>query len=102
VKRAGHAKRDQREATSGPTAEVAEEDTARADIYALLGRLLLAPPKVDLLAKIGGLEGDDSAFGAAVAALGAAAKAASATSVRSEYEALFIGTSQGELQPYGS
>lgn len=86
----------------GPEARLAEEDILRADTYALLGRLLLAPPQADLLAKIATLTGDDSEFGAAVAALGATAKAVSVESVRTEYDALFIGTSRGELQPYAS
>jgi TorA maturation chaperone TorD len=81
---------------------IAEEDRLRADIYALLSRLLIAPPKAELLAQVGALQGGDDPFGVAVSALATAARAAGEAAVRAEYEALFIGLSEGELQPYAS
>lgn len=83
-------------------AEIAEEDTFRAEIYALLGRLLMAPPGGEVLVRLSGLQGDDSAFGAAVSDLAAAARAANAEAVKTEYGELFAGLAGGPLQPYAS
>ena len=81
---------------------IAEEDRLRAQWYSLLARVLRAPPDGACLKALAGLEGDDSDFGHAVAALAEAAAGASAESVDQEFFDLFIGVGKGELLPYGS
>ncbi len=82
--------------------DVSEEDYLRAGLYALLGRALASPPDQDTLAQLADLSGDDTALGHALAALGAAARAADPASASDEYHALFIGVNGGELNPYAS
>lgn len=81
---------------------IADEDLMRAQFYALLSRLLTAPPGQDVLTDLSGLSGDDSDIGRALGALGAAARATDAAAVEAEFNALFIGLSRGEIVPYGS
>jgi len=90
------------EAAIAGAAPVAEEDRLRADAYALISRLLIRSPKADLLAQVGALGGGEDPFGAAVAALASEARATSEAAVKDEFHALFIGLSEGELQPYAS
>lgn len=76
---------------------------ARANEYALLASLLLAPPDQALLARISGLDqSSDSPLGRAHGALAQAAASASADNVQREYSELFIGVGRGELLPYAS
>lgn len=80
-----------------------EIDRARADEYALLASLLLAPPDDDLLARLTFLQdSSDTPLGRAHALLGQAAASASAVAVGREYLDLFIGVGRGELLPYAS
>ncbi|TYO90470.1 TorD/DmsD family molecular chaperone [Oceanicella actignis] len=92
--------------TSGQTAQTphapAPEDLLRADLYGFLAALLARPPSRDLLDRAAGLEGDDTPVGRAVTALARLARAATETSARREFDALFIGVGRGELLPYGS
>ncbi|MGC2856026.1 TorD/DmsD family molecular chaperone [Novispirillum sp. DQ9] len=81
---------------------VADEDLMRAQFYALLSRLMTAPPDQEILGDLAGLRGDDSDIGRALAALGDAARATTAAAVEDEFNALFIGLSRGEIVPYGS
>ena len=81
---------------------IAEEDRMRARIYALLARLLVAPPDAATLAALQRLGDDNSDFGRALGALNAAARETTPAAVTEEYEALFIGLTQGELLPYAS
>lgn len=74
----------------------------RAQCYALLARLLSAPPTDDVLRLVGALRGDETALGQALNALAAAAQRASAEAANIEYGELFIGIARGELLPYGS
>jgi TorA maturation chaperone TorD len=83
-------------------APIDEVDAARAQEYALLSALLARAPDATLLARLANLRGDDSALGAAHAALAAAASQTSAERVEREYFDLFIGVGRGELLPYGS
>ncbi|MGQ0662541.1 MAG: TorD/DmsD family molecular chaperone [Pseudomonadota bacterium] len=78
------------------------EETLRGECYALLARLLAAPPSAELLDLLRGLKGDDSELGRAISTLAAAARKTTPESARDEYHDLFIGLSQGELLPYGS
>jgi len=89
---------------NGATApeQLAEEDGLRANVYALLARLLARAPDVETLASLRALEGDDSPFGEAVRALARAASATTAEAVEDEYFNLFIGIGESELRPYGS
>jgi TorA maturation chaperone TorD len=90
-------------AASGATMQSLEDAEAlRANVYALLARLLARPPDPDLLSEAAAWSGDDSAFGEAVSALAAKARAADPQAVKDEYEALFIGLGRGELVPYAS
>ena len=83
-------------------AEAALEDLARADAYAVLGRLLLAAPDDALLAALRAArrEGDDD-LTVAWNALCAAA-AGDATDPIAEYAALFIGIGRPEVELHGS
>jgi TorA maturation chaperone TorD len=85
-----------------PLVEIDDEDAARAQCYALLARLLAAPPSDELLATVRGLRGDDSKLGQALNALAAAAKRTDADAANREYSDLFIGLARGELLPYAS
>lgn len=82
--------------------DIAEEDRTRAHVYALLGALLARAPSVALLAQLAAIEGDDSPLGRAFGALAATARGISAADAEAEYNALFIGLTQGELIPYAS
>lgn len=84
-------------------ASLAEEDRARADLYALFARLFYAGPDADLLAAIaaqaaGGAEA--SPFDAAWGELVLAARTADATAATVEYDEVFIGTGKAEVTPY--
>jgi TorA maturation chaperone TorD len=79
-----------------------DEELVRGRIYALLARLLAAPPDAPLLASLAALTADNSELGRAFAALAAAAAAAAPAGVAEEYHDLFIGLTRGELLPYGS
>lgn len=84
-----------------------QEEQARADLYALIARLLLAPPDSALLASLGdaaddGPARDDHPFDLAWRQLAAAARAASADAVREEFDALFISIGVPRLNPFAS
>jgi TorA maturation chaperone TorD len=90
-------------AIDGCPFEVLEEDLLRAQIYALLGQLLVRPPDQALLDLAGNLEGDDDTpLGSALNDLAKAARATSVEDAETEYNALFIGITRGELIPYAS
>lgn len=82
-----------------------EEDRARGNAYALLGRLLAAPPDEELLAALSEIEAgpdDDRVLAASWQMLQLAAERALPRCVQDEYQRLFIGLGRGELVPYGS
>lgn len=82
-----------------------EEEQARIGMYALLGRLLAAPPDQTQLDELAQMELDASAQGVAAVALSMlklAAQKARVPDVDDEYHTLFIGVGRGELVPYGS
>jgi TorA maturation chaperone TorD len=84
-------------------AALGEEDQARAQVWALLGRLLLAAPDAAALASLRALGGDEATpIGRALSQLGAAARRTTADKARDEYDALFIGLVRGELVPFAS
>jgi TorA maturation chaperone TorD len=77
-------------------------DAERAQVFALLGRLLAAPPEAALLRALGGLNADASALGQALAGLAEAAQGTTPKAAAREYQALFIGVGRGEVLPYAS
>ena len=104
-----------RNGTSGIVAmalPLAQEEQARADMYGLIARLLLAPPDDALLASLANLadaiagasESADSGqpLGRAWLALALAARALAGAAVRDEFAALFVSTSIPTINPYGS
>ena len=80
----------------------AEEEMLRAQGYALLARLLAAPPDSRTLEAVRGLSGDGTMLGRAIGALAAIARETELSRARDEYAALFIGVTRGELLPYAS
>ncbi len=87
---------------AGDSGGIAEEETLRAELYALLGWLLKAPPSAEDLQRAAALEGDDSELGRAIRVLAAAARVTQPEAVEDEYHTLFVGVSDGELTPYAS
>ncbi|MFD1626793.1 TorD/DmsD family molecular chaperone [Azospirillum griseum] len=84
------------------SAEVAEEELLRAQVYGLLARLLRAPPDDGLLAALADLRGDGGGFGDALNALAGAARESDAAAVAAEFTTLFIGVGGSERLPYAS
>lgn len=83
--------------------DIPEEDMLRAQFYGLLSRLLADVPAADLLETLSGLEGDRSAVGQALTALGEAARTRSRGEVEDEFNLLFCGQGAGgEINRYAS
>jgi TorA maturation chaperone TorD len=82
--------------------DIAPEDAARAEEYALLGALIWRAPTADLLTRLASLRGDASELGAAHHMLADAARNADAEKVGREFFDLFIGVGRSEIMPYGS
>jgi TorA maturation chaperone TorD len=87
--------------------DLAPEDAARADFYALLARLWHSGPDAALLGAIAGAdeivgEGDQAEFAEAWHQLKAAAAASDAETARAEHEALLVGTGKAAVTPYAS
>ncbi len=89
---------------------LSEEDQARADFYALIARLMLAPPNAGLLAALAGAEplradglgAEGRALEDAWLKLTQAASVMDADAVSEEFAALFISTGNPLLNPYAS
>ncbi len=79
-----------------------EPEFLRAQVYALLGRLLMAPPDAALLDALAAVPSDPTPLGDSLGALGKAAAATTPPSAEREYNALFIGVTRGEVVPYAS
>lgn len=84
------------------TGALPEEERLRADMYALLARLLAGPPRQDDLDALAGLGGDGSDLGKGITALAKVARITKPEAAEREYNALFIGLGRGELLPYAS
>lgn len=82
------------------------EDVARANLYALVGRLFYEAPDPLLLAELGRDEAagasDDGALSPAWHALRAAAKRAYPVRLKQEHDTLFAGVGKAEVTPYTS
>ncbi len=85
-----------------PKDRIDDEDRLRADLYNYLGLMLSGPPDELLLAQTADLSGDETPLGQAIAGLARVAKVSKPKTVRTEYNALFIGLGRGELLPYAS
>jgi len=82
---------------------LAPEELARANFYALLARLLYAPPDEALLRTLAAAEDIDAeagAIGAAWQALSAAAAATGVEAAREEYDTVFVGTGKAPITLY--
>lgn len=80
------------------------EDQARADLYALVARLLFAPPDADLLANIAGAtsRNSDNPLDHAWEKLVLAARGSDLDTVHDEFNELFISSGTPRINPYGS
>ena len=74
----------------GDSGGIAEEETLRAELYALLGWLLKSPPSAEDLQRVAALGGDDSDLGRAISALAATARAGVLGTIDEEFQTLFI------------
>jgi TorA maturation chaperone TorD len=81
---------------------VAEEELFRAQVYALLARLLTRPPDAAFLTALGELVGEGGEFGTALDQLAEAARNSDPGAVEDEFTTLFIGVGGSERTPYGS
>jgi len=83
---------------------VSEEDAARANHYALIGRLFHDAPDSILLARLCRADAesteDGAALGQAWRALRDACNAAYPAVIKQEYDSLFIGVGKSEVTPY--
>lgn len=83
-------------------AELDEAELQRMQAYSLLAALLARPPERALLDQLSGLRGDETPWGQALSALGAAAAMTTPEQAEREYNRLFVGLQRGELVPYAS
>jgi TorA maturation chaperone TorD len=85
---------------------VPEEDAARANHYALIGRLFYEAPDSILVARISRADadsaGEDTPLERAWRALQQACQAAFPVVIRQEHEKLFLGVGKAEVTPYTS
>ncbi len=80
----------------------AELEAQRAALYALLARLLAAPPDSEFLENLQNLEGDETPLGTALSELATAARIGP-DELSDEFTKLFYGMGQGgEILPYAS
>jgi TorA maturation chaperone TorD len=82
--------------------ELVEEDVLRAHFYGFIAHLLAAPPVEATLARLCRLRADDTPLGRALGALSETARGVTPTAAADEFNALFIGLTEGELRPYAS
>ncbi len=87
--------------------QLSDEDSARANVYALIGRLFYDVPDSKLLAEIGSSgeaagEPESGSLPSAWAELHGACKNALPDAVRQEYDALFIGVGRAQITLYTS
>jgi len=84
---------------------LAPEEQARANFYALLSRLFYAPADAELLAALGSadeLEADDEIIAQRWRELSRAAAGIDPEAVREEYETAFVGTGRAPITLYTS
>ena len=88
-------------------ADLPPEEEARANHYALLARLLYAPPDAGLLAALAAeddraVEESEGGLAQAWSELKRAAAAADVEAVNDEFQSVFVGTGRAEVTPYVS
>lgn len=91
-------------AASAPVS-MAEEDVARAALYALIGRFFYEAPDAELLARIvldSEHADDGSPLGATLRALADAGREADEDALREEHFRLFVGVGKAIVTPYTS
>lgn len=97
---------DSPERAAAVSAEVSDEDRARAQMYGLMGALLVGPPQESLLQMLRQIKAPngepDNEMAAAWGMIKQAAERAEPSGLRDEYQDLFVGIGRGELMPYGS
>lgn len=86
---------------------LSQEDQARADLYALIARLLFAPPDAGLLADLASADSipsqqDDYSLDIAWEKLVLAAGIMDEYAVKDEFDELFISISNPQVNPYAS
>ena len=85
---------------------LSEEDAARANLYAVIGRLFHEAPDSILLAQLcraeAGAAGENAPLEQAWQALQAACRSAYPVVVRQEHDSLFVGVGKAEVTPYTS
>jgi TorA maturation chaperone TorD len=91
----------------GPAPSIPDELLWRANTYALLARLIAAPPDVELLGRLSSLPAepagaDTPALARAWGQLSEAARHTAAGQAAREHRRLFVGISEAELMPYAS
>jgi TorA maturation chaperone TorD len=84
------------------TCSLEEEQRARAGLYGLLARLLGAYPSAETLKEISQFPGDETPIGSVMGDLAKTASLTSFEEARDEYNALFIGVLEGEVNPFAS
>jgi TorA maturation chaperone TorD len=77
-------------------------EAERAQLFALLGRLLAAAPDPALLQSLGALPPGATPLAASLGRLAEAAREAARAALEREFHDLFIGVGRGELLPYAS
>lgn len=85
--------------------ETSDERYLRANIYALLARLLASSADADLLQRLSALHitaKSNGPLNQAWIALAQAAQDTDVTTLRAEHQAIFIGVTRGEVMPYAS
>lgn len=84
-----------------------QEDQARADLYALIARLLLAPPDAELLAALAGADSlasqqTDNPLDLAWEKLILTAGVMDIYAIRDEFDELFVSVGTPQINPYAS
>ena len=85
---------------------IGEDESARSEVYSLLGALLVAPPAQEVLTVVSRIGSTNEAVSGGLAKawedLRRAGEQAEPGDLEAEYQELFIGIGRGELVPYGS
>jgi TorA maturation chaperone TorD len=79
-----------------------DTEIARGHLYRLLSATLARRPDAAILTVLAGLAGGDGPIGVSLNDLAAAAGLMTEADARREYDALFIGITEGEVVPYAS
>ncbi len=81
---------------------ISDEDVLRAQLYRLLALYLQSAPQEHGLDLAAHLAGDDSPLGKAISTVARIAAKTQESTIRQEYDDLFVGMGRGELLPYAS